>query len=270
MHDGTVPQSWLFAGLFESTRPISSAVAGTLSLTAVVLRRGFSLEAVWAGGAMCAATMFGFVLNDVLDFRKDAAAGVRRPIARGLVSRRAALVFAVVLLLVAGGLAAMIGEGRGVLLMTALALVLYTPVARGVPVLKGMYVALLCLAPLYYGAVVAQARVPGAVYAVDALFIFGREMLMDADEVAGDRMAGMRTIAAVAGARVARGAGAVIMVLALVSLNLVARGLVGRVAAACSVVSLLLVLLWPRLAEDRRIAWSRMPMLAAAIALASG
>ena len=243
-------------GLFHSTRPMSSGVAGTLSFCAVALRSGFSGS--------------GFVLNDILDFHKDRAAGVCRPIAEELVSRRLAGVFAVLLLAAALWIASLLGRGAGILIFAAAALVLYTPVARAIPPLKGFYVAMLCLAPLWYGVTIARGQVQAAAYAVDGIFIFGRELLMDAHELSGDRLAGMHTLAAVLGADPGRRLGVVLMVASLASLNLVARGAMGRAAAAVSVSSLLLVVAWPRMPESRRIALSRAPMLAAAMALASG
>jgi 4-hydroxybenzoate polyprenyltransferase len=256
--------------LLRCTRPLSSAIAGTMSLTAVCIRAGITSRAVLAGLAMCAVTMFGFVINDILDFKKDTAAGVRRPIAMGSLSRQAALMFAIFLLLVAYILSLRVGAGGVVLVVTVIGLVLYTPSARRLPLLKGMFVAGLCVSPLYYASFVSRGNASWAAYAVLALFVLGRETLMDAHEIAGDRQADMRTIAVVLGQQVARRLGTAMMIVALTCLNLVARGVVGKTAAMASVVSLLGVLLWPGVDEGRRISISRIPMLAAAVAVATG
>jgi 4-hydroxybenzoate polyprenyltransferase len=255
--------------LLRSARPLSSGLAGALSLAAVGTRSGFSECSVLVGLAMCAVTMFGFVVNDILDFEKDAAAGVARPIAMGSLSRRSALIFAIFLLLVVCGLSAAVGSGRTVLVLTVVALVLYTPFARHLPLLKGLYVAGLALTPLYYASVVSHANFSGAAYALLALFVFGRETLMDAHEVLGDQRAGLRTIAAALGQSDARWLGAGMMFVSMAGLNLVTRGVLGRTSAILSIVSLLCVLFWPRVDDGRRIAFSRLPMLAAAVALVS-
>jgi 4-hydroxybenzoate polyprenyltransferase len=256
--------------LLRSTRPFSAGLAGALSLAAVWIRSGFSERGILVGLAMCTVTMFGFVINDIFDFEKDAAAGVCRPIASGLLSRKLAFLFAILLLLALCWLSAAVSSGSAVLMLTVVALVLYTPSARHAPLLKGFYVAGLCLAPLYYASVVSHVNFSGAAYALLALFVFGRETLMDAHEIAGDQKAGLRTIAVALGQSDARWLGAVTMIVSLACLNLVARGVVGRTSAVLSIVALLCVLFWPRVAEGRRIAFSRLPMLAAAVALVSG
>lgn len=218
---------------------------------------------------MCTVTMFGFVVNDIFDFEKDAAAAVCRPIAMGALSRQSALVFAVFLFFIVCGLSAAVGRGSTVVMLTVVALVLYSPFARHLPLLKGVFVAGLALVPLYYASVVSQVNFSGAAYALLGLFIIGRETLMDAHEVPGDRLAGLRTTAAILGQADARRLGASMMIVSMACLNLVARGVVGRTAAILSVVALLYVLFWPRLEDGKRIAFSRLPMLAAAVALVS-
>ena len=253
----------------RSGRPLSAGLAGVLSLATIWIRSGFSEKSVLVGLVMWIVTMFGFVINDIFDFEKDVAASIRRPIAMGLLSRQAALFFAIFLLLVVCSLCAAVGSGTSVVMLTVLALVLYTPSARHLPWLKGLYVAGLSLTPLYYASVVSQVNFSRAAYWLLALFIFGRETLMDAHEIADDRRAGMRTIAIILGQPEARRLGAVLMILSLACLNIVARGAVGKILAILSVGSLFCVLVWPHLEEGTRISYSRLPMLAAALALVS-
>jgi 4-hydroxybenzoate polyprenyltransferase len=256
--------------LMRSGRPFSSIIAGALSMAAVWIHSGFSTRAVLVGLAMSVATMFGFVINDILDYDKDAAAGVQRPIAMGVLSRPAALVFSLFLVLVVWTLSTAVGSGRNVLAVTTLALLLYTPFARRMPLLKGAYVACLCTLPLSYASAVDCANPSWQAYVVLALWIVGRETLMDAHEIEGDRKAGMMTPAVALGQVHARRLGVAIMIVATMWLIGVARGLFGKSLAIVSIMSLLCVLLWPQVEEDRRIAFSRLPMLAAALAVANG
>jgi 4-hydroxybenzoate polyprenyltransferase len=255
--------------LLRSGRPLSAGLAGALSFATVWIRSGFSQRAVLVGFVMWTVTMFGFVINDIFDFEKDVAARVRRPIAMGLLSRQMALVFAIVLLLVVWSLCPAVGSANAVVMRTVLALVLYTPFARHLPLFKGVYVAGLSLAPLYYASIISHVNFPGAAYGLLALFIFGRETLMDAHEIVDDRRAGVRTIAVWLGQTEARRLGTVMMILSLVGLNLVARGVMGRTLAKLAVASLFCIFVWPRVEERTRISFSRLPMLAAALALVS-
>jgi 4-hydroxybenzoate polyprenyltransferase len=255
--------------MLSSGRPLSAGIAGTLSSVGVWVRWGLSWRVFIAGLAMCAVTMFGFVVNDLLDFDKDVAAGVRRPIAMGLLSKRMALGYAVCLLVAGFCLSGTLGSGAAVVLVTAFALALYTFFAKRLPMLKGLYVGGLCLTPMWYAASVTRGSLSTAAYVIVAFFIFGRETLMDANELAADGQAGMRTVAAALGPFWARSFGTGAMLVTLVCLSLVVRGRVGWGAAIFSVLSLLVIFGWPRISEGRRIALSRLPMFGAAVALAT-
>jgi 4-hydroxybenzoate polyprenyltransferase len=259
-----------FVALLESTRPVSSLVPGTVACVAVFAREGVCVRGLLAGLAMYSLTAFGFQVNDILDYAKDRAAGVSRPIARGALSRRAAALFAVVLLLMTFAFSAWVGAGGGVLAATAVVLLLYTPSARKLPLIKGLYVAALCIAPLYYGSQVTGAPYAWPPYVLLSLFIVGREALMDSNEMAGDRSAGMVTVAVVFGELRTKRAGTLVMVLSMAVLASIAPGGVARIAALAAFVSLLCVLAWPHLDDAKKIALSRIPMLAAAVALAWG
>jgi 4-hydroxybenzoate polyprenyltransferase len=252
-----------------SGRPFSSAIAGALSLSFVWIHNGFSAQGVLVGFAMTVVTMFGFIVNDIFDYSKDSSAGIKRPIAAGRVSRPAAVMFSALLLLVVCLLSAMAGSGSGVMALAVLALILYTPFACSVPLLKGLYVAGLCLLPLYYASAVSNLRASWKAYLLLVLFIVGREALMDADEVEGDRQAGMATIAVRLGPSHARHIGITMMIAANLCLICLTQGFLGRSLAILSSVMLLGIFEWPHLREGRRIQLSRVPMLIAALAVAS-
>jgi 4-hydroxybenzoate polyprenyltransferase len=254
--------------LFLSTRPVSSLISGTLSSAVVFVRDGFSLRGVLAGLAMYCLTGFGFQINDIIDYRKDRTAGVTRPIATGVLSRRAAMVFAFILLLVTFAFSAWAGSGVRVLAVTALALILYTPSARKAPLIKDLYVAGLCMAPLYYGSVVSGVQYAWSPYALLALFIIGREALMDSNEIRGDRSAGMVTVAVVLGPTLAKWSGIWAMAFSMAALVAITSGGPARAWAAIAFISLMCVFIWPHLDDMKRIELSRIPMLAGAIAIA--
>jgi geranylgeranylglycerol-phosphate geranylgeranyltransferase len=257
--------------LLRTTRPLSSLVAGTMSASVVIAAQGrLSLGGFAAGLAMTALTMFGFVVNDVVDFNKDAGAGVHRPIARGELSRSRAMLFAAALLLSVYLVSPAGGWGDRILAVTSVALVVYSPLAQRFPLGKGAYVAVLCCAPLWYGSVTSGVPRSWISYATLACFVLGREALMDSDEQVGDRRAGLKTIATILGCRQTRRIGAIAMLLPAVFLAGVVRGSLGRIMALAALVSLTSVFLWPGLSDGRRIHLSRFPMLIGAVAIACG
>jgi 4-hydroxybenzoate polyprenyltransferase len=219
---------------------------------------------------MFSLTAFGFVVNDILDYHKDIAAGVMRPIARGVLSRKAAMLFAIALLLSTCAVSTSVGSGWKVLAATALALMLYTPAARYLPLIKGFYVAALCMAPLYYGSEVSHAQYSWPSYGLLAVFVVGREALMDANEVQGDLSADMVTIAVVFGEARTKWIGTCIMALSLTAGIMIATGGVAKAALIVALLSLLCVINWPHLNDSRRVELSRIPMLAAAVGIACG
>jgi 4-hydroxybenzoate polyprenyltransferase len=269
------PEStWAYRGtlraLLASTRPMSSLLATAMTCAVIAVSAGVSVRCMLAGLAMFALTAFGFQINDILDYRKDVAARVLRPIASGVLSRKAAAVFAFGLLIFALAIGAWIGPGWKILAATAVALIVYTPAAHNVPVIKGLYVAALCIAPLLYGSVVGGAAHSWQPYMLLSAFILGRETLMDANEARGDRSAGMVTIAAMLGAGRARWIGVGLMVLSIADEALIAHGWLAKISAVSALALLLGVLCWPRVDEDKRVELSRLPMLAAALAIACG
>jgi len=255
-------------GPIGSTRPMSSLVAGTLSGAVFWTRTGLSVRGILVGLAMFTLTAFGFVVNDILDYHKDAAAGVTRPIAMGMLSRKAAMLLALALLLSTYAVSAFVGSGGKVLAATALALTLYTPAARYFPPIKGFYVAALCVVPLYYGSAVSRAQYAWPSYVLLAIFVVGREALMDANEVRGDRSSG--TIAVAFGEARTKRIGIFIMALSLTCGIMIATGGLAKVAFTVAILSLLCVMNWPHLNESRRVELSRIPMLAAAVGIACG
>lgn len=178
---------------------------------------------------MTILTMFGFVVNDVVDFDKDARAGVRRPIATGELSRSGGVLFAAALLMFAYLASPVGGSGETVLAVTSLSLVAYSPLAQRYPLGKGAYVAVLCCAPLLYGSVISGVRLSWLSYATLACFVLGREALMDSDELAGDRRSGIETIAGILGCSRTRRIGAIVMLLSAALLVGIERGSIGRI-----------------------------------------
>jgi 4-hydroxybenzoate polyprenyltransferase len=93
---------------------------------------------------------------------------------------------------------------------------------------------------------------------------------MDADELVGDRLAGLETIAAVLGYRRTRRIGVIVMLLATIGLVALARSSAGRIAAIAMLLCLACVFAWPGLSDATRIKLSRIPMLVGTVAISIG
>jgi 4-hydroxybenzoate polyprenyltransferase len=219
---------------------------------------------------MTTLAMFGFAVNDIFDLRKDRAAGVRRPIASGTLSRSSAAWLAAGLLVTTTAFSMVAGSGGMILAITGAALFLYSPVALRYPLSKNPYVAVIGCAPLYYGAVAGYGHFPWISYAVLAGFLLGREAFMDADELPGDSRAGIRTFAALLGGRSTARIGVTLMLISAAALVVLARGPIMSVAALATLVSFACLFAWPGLNSGRQVELSRFPMLLGSIILACG
>jgi len=259
---GNIPPRGLPRAMLASTRPASSTAAGLLCALALLTATHQIGQALLAGMSVLLVTMFGFVLNDVLDVDKDRAAKVTRPIATGALSLPSAICVAVLLLL--GGMAC---GGflpyAWFLAIIAAALVAYTPFARAVPVAKGLFTALLCITPLRYASLIGSFRFPIAGYITLGCFVLGREALMDGLEARGDARAGMRTIAVRLGAKRTATIGRIVMCLVSAALCVLATSPVAIIFAV-SALCLIVVASSLNLSCDREIALSRYAMILAA------
>jgi len=212
--------------------------------------------------------MFGFAVNDILDYPRDRAAGIQRPVAANELSRKSAACLAIAMLLAAFLFSLAAGPGKNILAITSVLLLLYSPLKKRFPLCKDVYVAGLCCLPLYYGVAVGGRRCSWYSYLVLACFVLGREIWMDSDEMPGDSTSGVRTLAAVVGRQETMWIGKGLMLLAAAALTAVAHGVIAAAVSIASFLSLACVLAWPGINQSRRIEWSRGPMLLGAMAIA--
>jgi 4-hydroxybenzoate polyprenyltransferase len=213
--------------------------------------------------------MAGFIINDVYDRPKDALAFIQRPIALGLISPREALFGSGVLFGIAACVTPQRGRAIAVLFITALSVVAYSAFAHRFPVLKGVYTALLCCAPLSYGASVGGGQFSNAVFTALVMFITGREVYLDVRDYEGDRRFGLRTVPVRIGISAAERLAVVLMVTAGLFILFLVRSMIGYFAAASSLLILCIVLTWPGIELQRRLQMTRIPMSLGSLALAS-
>jgi geranylgeranylglycerol-phosphate geranylgeranyltransferase len=200
--------SELFRGLLELTRPGNAVAAGVLTFTGAFVAGGLSAAPVAIVAAVAAtvfATAAGNAVNDYFDRDIDRINRPDRPIPRGAVTEREALVFSVALFLGAVGAALVLPlEAITIAVVNLLALLAYTEVFKGLPGVGNVVVAYLTGSTFLFGAAAVGTLVstPALVlFALSAMATFTREVVKDVEDVAGDSEEGLRTLPIVVGER---------------------------------------------------------------------
>ncbi len=167
---------------------IGAAIAGELRQTINVATAALLVVCFNAGAN---------ALNDYFDYEIDKVNRPNRPLSSGLVIRNAALVIGIVFFLIGAGLAFRLNLGAALLALFAAlpAMILYTPLLKGQPVLGNFAVAfILGLTFIFTGAAVGRP----APLLVPAGLAFGltlvRELVKDIADVEGDAEAGLKTL----------------------------------------------------------------------------
>jgi len=185
-------------------RPVNVVIAAGAVLVGALscgLRPGAS---VWLACLVAGLiTAGGNAINDVYDLEIDRINRPRRPLPSGRTSPRTAAILGAILLLIGVGISTSLGRwGFLIALLVALLLVAYSARLKRTVLWGNLAVSLAAGLAFIYGGVAAGYPVPSLIPAGFAcLFHLGREILKDAQDVAGDRAEGARTLAAVAGVR---------------------------------------------------------------------
>jgi 4-hydroxybenzoate polyprenyltransferase len=189
---------------FLITRPLTSALPGIFVFGAAWVSPGLAAAEWWAPAlAFVLTACFGFVVNDIYDAHigKDTKrTDGRKPIADGRMRPSVAKAGALILATLALGLA-FAGPSLSVVgwITAVLALVsAYSWLAHRYPLMKGLITAILAITPIVMVVSEAGAEHVSQIAAIIllVLFVFSREIVMDARDTCGDRRIGMETIAA--------------------------------------------------------------------------
>ncbi|MFC7236010.1 geranylgeranylglycerol-phosphate geranylgeranyltransferase [Halosegnis marinus] len=218
-------------GLLELTRPgnavsaglltaIGAVVAGAGSTSGLVLDAGPTVRAAAAVLATVLAVGAGNAINDYFDRDIDRVNKPDRPIPRGAVSPRGALVFSLALFTAAVALALVLPlVAVAIAVVNLLALVAYTELFKGLPGVGNALVAYLGGSTFLFGG----TAVGGPLDAVFVLFVlaalatFAREVVKDVEDVAGDREEGLATLPIAYGEGTALRVAAVALALAVLA-----------------------------------------------------
>ncbi len=193
-------------GALELTRPANAVAAGGLTFIGAFVAGGTHapFSATFAVLATVLATGGGNAINDYFDREIDAINQPDRPIPRGAIRPRVALVFSLCLFVGAVGLTLLLPFLAIVIaFVNLLALVAYTEVFKGLPGVGNALVAYLTGSTFLYGG----AAVGGDLETVLILFVLAagatmaREIVKDVEDIEGDREEGLNTLPIAVGER---------------------------------------------------------------------
>ncbi len=192
---------------FVLVRPVNLVIAACATLVGAWLQAARGIvpaPALWGAAAVLAAVAGANAFNDWVDLRADAVNRPGRPVPSGALSSRAALATAMVSYAAAIALATRVSiVAVDIVLLWVLLTVAYSLVLKGIPVLGNVVAAAVTASVLYLGSVSQGRPVEAPVLATLAiafLFNLAREFAKDAEDVAGDTVQGVRTLATVRGA----------------------------------------------------------------------
>ena len=209
-------------GFFDLTRAANATAAAALTFLGAFVGGGltdYPVEVTAAVAATWLAVGAGNAINDYFDREIDAVNRPDRPIPRGAVTPRGALVFsgalfaiAVVLVLALPPLAIAIA------LVNLVALVAYTEVFKGTPGLGNAIVAYLVGSTFLFGGAAVEAIEPTLVlFLLAALSTLSREIIKDVEDLPGDREAGLNTLPIAVGRKRALWLAAAMLVVAVLA-----------------------------------------------------
>lgn len=187
------------SGFFTITRPANSVVAGIAAIVAYLIATGTVIPAVILLFLIVALiTAAGNVINDYFDAGIDAINRPERPIPSGTVSRSAARAFALALFCT-GIIVSFFSNPLCIAIACAnsLLLVAYAARLKSTPFLGNAAVSYLSASIFLFGG--ALAGWSGFVHmlpvaAITFLAMLARELLKDAEDVAGDKAGGASTL----------------------------------------------------------------------------
>lgn len=258
--------------IWRLVHPASSFISGILSFTMAV--QAFNLSEYWLLFRVLPivfVTMAGFIINDIFDIQRDKFRGDEKPIASGKLTISASITLLFILIFLSFSVEGIFGEWQSfkIILITLIAVFLYTPFAHRFPVIKGLYTAVLCCAPLLYGSAISHRQIPIIMYIVLCTYVVGRELLLDTKDLQYDLSFGIKTPAAHLGEKASPIIAWTLMWLSIVVLLFFMKTTVGIILASTALIFLGVSQVLSFSGINRSVWTSRMAMLLGALAISS-
>jgi len=189
--------------VFIAGRPKPSLIAFLFTFISFISIGKISLlDAVLTSIPIYLITSFGFLINDVYDFKKDLEGN---DLTKALVVRQTTLkamyLSMVLILVLLIGMLLYLNDNTVNLYSSCILLgvILYSPFAKHVSSLKGLFTAILCISPILYSS--AYLDVPISVWLLTTImiYIFGREIVLDVFDLKADENSNYITIPSIIG-----------------------------------------------------------------------
>lgn len=209
-------------GYVELLRPGNAVAAGVLTFIGAFVAGGLGsvVPMAIAIAATILATGAGNAINDYFDREIDAINQPDRPIPRGAVGARAALVYSLVLFGIASGITLLLPRlAIAIAVADLAALIAYTKLFKGLPGVGNFVVGLLTGSTFIYGgsAVGGDLSTVGVLFGLAAFATVAREIVKDVEDIAGDREEGLNTLPIAIGERRALFVAALFVVVAVLA-----------------------------------------------------
>lgn len=150
--------------------------------------------------------MTTFIANDIFDQEKDSHSNFNKPIAKGLLKKETAQKFALAFAVSSVAIELFLNGNvyMTIFLAALFGGLLYSPLSAKIPTAKGLATAALSLMPFVYASAIVDFSISYYVFLSIALFIFGREILLDSKHIEVDAAVGIQTIPAYIGLKTSR------------------------------------------------------------------
>ena len=216
----------------EITRPHNCVLAGIVGLLGAIVAVGHFPSPEKALLAFLVVTLGcagGNTINDYFDYEIDRINRPNRPLPRGAMSRKTALIYSLALMGLGLVFSIMINLYAFVLALIAYtAMLLYAWKLKPMPFIGNLVVAGLTGATPLYGAIaVGEIGLAGYLAVCAFLVNVAREVIKDIEDVEGDLSKGAKTLPIIWGKRKAAYVGAIFAVLTVVASFLPVRAGVG-------------------------------------------
>ncbi|MFW9778932.1 MAG: geranylgeranylglycerol-phosphate geranylgeranyltransferase [Candidatus Heimdallarchaeota archaeon] len=211
----------LLKGLIQISRPLNSFLSGFAVVIGAIAAISHPLTQNQLWGIVLGylttslVAVGGYAINDVFDIEIDKINMPHRPLPSGYLTLNQAKIYAIILFIIGNLLALMIDVPAFLLAFSAgLMLYMYAAYFKRAGFLGNIMIGILTAVPFIFGGLLTasyETMIFPALFAF--LLIAGREVIKDIEDVRGDRMENVKSIALMYGVAAARNLGYAFLVL---------------------------------------------------------
>ena len=201
-------------GLFFLVRPLNAILSGFTVLIGAIAALSSPLDAQQSLGIIigCATTsllaMGGYVINDVFDIEIDRINTPHRPLPRGEVTIYQAKIFSLILFILGVGITILIPNipvlSFFLALFGGILLYLYAAYLKRLGIIGNVVIGILVAIPFIFGGFLTRSN--SLIFPASFAFLInvGREIVKDIEDVHGDKLKEVKSVALIYGIKPAR------------------------------------------------------------------